>query len=415
MSSALHLVLGIFATAVAATAAARPLPFSKPPATGFSAERLQRIRAAVQGTIDRKEFAGIEVAIARHGQLALTECFGFQDLAARKPMQPDTIFRLASMTKPIVCTAVMMLYDEGKFQLDDPVAKFIPGFDKVKVLAKEDGAQAQVVDLERPITIRDLLLHTSGLSNAKGYRAAFTRPLSLREWAAQLPSVPLAQQPGKAWRYGESVSLLGYLVEVWSHRSLDQFLDERMFRPLGMNDTGFYVPAGKRARLSKIYKTNERGEAEPMPQQPGDPSALPVFLSGSAGLYSTTGDYLRFCQMLLNGGQLDGKRLLSKTTVDLMLRNQVPAKLIPPNGPGGRKGYGFGIGGAILVDPSAAEIVGAEGEFTWGGTFGTLFWIDRQHELIGLWMMQQPPNPAPDKRFNGYREFKTLTYQALEN
>ena len=381
----------------------------EPQEAGLSPERLQRLRRYVKDSVDRKEFAGINVAIARHGKLAYSESFGFLDVEAKKPMTADAIFRMASMTKPITSAAVMMLYEEGRFLLDEPVAKYIPEFAKVKVLAQEDGDGSQLVDLERPMTIRHLLTHTSGLSNAKGSRAAGVRGGTLREFVTKLATVPLAHQPGRAWRYGDSIDVLGYLVEVWSDKTFDVFLEERVFRPLGMKDTGFYVPADKTGRVTKVYRLTDRGEVEPSPQQ-SDPSRKPRMFSGGGGLYSTAGDYLRFCQMLLNGGQLEGKRLLSKATVDYMLRNHLPLNIIPPDGPNGRKGYGFGIGGAILMDAAAAETLSVDGEFNWGGANGTYFWIDRKSDVIGLWMVQRPPFvPPPSKRF------KVMTYQALEN
>jgi CubicO group peptidase (beta-lactamase class C family) len=317
---------------------------------------------------------------------------------------------MASMTKPIATAAVMMLYEEGKFLLDDPVSRFIPGFDKVKALAREDDDGSHTVDLERPVTVKHLLTHTSGLSNSKAYAASnvFARTGTLRDMAAKLPLVPLAHQPGRAWRYGQSIDVLGYLVEVWSGQTFDVFLEQRVFQPLGMKDTGFYVPAGKLDRVSKLYSLDSRGEVAPSRQQT-DAGRKPTFFSGGGGLYSTTFDYLRFCQMLLNGGQLDGKRLLSPATVGFMMRNQIPAEVIPPNGPNNRKGYGFGFGAAVLLDPAASDVLSFEGEYNWGGANGTYFWIDPKNEVIGLWMVQRPPFvPAPGKRF------KVLVYQAME-
>jgi CubicO group peptidase (beta-lactamase class C family) len=403
--------LTLLAVSTVSLILAEGLPKIEPRQAGFSPERLLRIHHVLKNSVDRKEFAGVNVAIARHGKLAYFESFGFQDLEARKPMRPDTIFRMASMTKPIATSAVLMLYEEGKFLLDDPVSKFIPGLDMVKVLAREDGDGSQVVDLERPMTIRHLLTHTSGLSNAKAYQAAgvFARTGTLRDMAAKLPTVPLAHQPGQAWRYAQSIDVLGYLVEVWSGKTFDVFLEERIFQPLGMKDTGFNVAKEKLDRVSKLYSLNDHGEVAPSRQQ-GDPGRKPTFFSGGGGLYSTAGDYLRFCQLLLNGGQLDGKRLLSPATVGFMMRNQIPIDVIPPNGPNGRKGYGFGFGGAVLLDPAASETLSFEGEYNWGGANGTYFWIDRKNDLIGLWMVQRPPFvPPPSKRF------KVMTYQAIDN
>jgi CubicO group peptidase (beta-lactamase class C family) len=395
---------------VAAAAMAQGLPKVEPAQAGFSAERLKRIHHVLTESVDNQEFAGVNVAIAHQGKLAYFESFGFLDLEGKKPMRADTIFRMASMTKPIASSAVMMLYEEGKFLLDDPVSKFIPGFERVKVLAEENGDGSQVVDLERPVTVRDLLTHTSGLNNAKGYTAAhvFDHNGTLRDMAAKLPGTPLSHQPGKAWRYGSSIDVLGYLVEVWSGKSFDVFLEERIFQPLGMKDTGFYVPKEKLDRVSKLYQLNASGRVELSSRQ-GEPGRKPTYFSGSGGLYSTAPDYLRFCQMLLNGGQLDGKRLLGRVTVGYMMRNQVPPGVIPPQGPNGRKGYGFGFGGAVLLDPAASDTLSFEGEYNWGGANGTYFWIDPKNNLIGLWMVQRPPfTPPPSKRFKG------LVYQALE-
>ncbi|MFN3326323.1 MAG: serine hydrolase domain-containing protein [Bryobacteraceae bacterium] len=399
------------ALAAASLAFAQGLPKAEPRQVGISPERLQRIQRALQESVDRKEFAGINAAIVRRGKLAWFESFGYSDLESNRPMRPDTIFRIYSMTKPIASAAVMMLYEEGRFLLDDPVSRFIPGSEKVRVLAREDGDPSETVGLDREVNVRDLLTHTSGLSNSRAYRESrvFDRSATLKDMAAKLPTVPLAHQPGTAWRYGASIDVLGYLVEVWSGQTFDVFLEERVFRPLGMTDTAFFVPKEKLDRLAKVYMLNDRGQVVPAPSQ-GDPSRKPTFFSGGGGLYSTAADYLRFCQMLVNGGALDGKRLLSPATVDYMLRNHLPPSVIPPDGPNGRKGYGFGLGGAVLLDSASAETLSVEGEFNWGGMAGTFFWIDRKNELIGLWLVQQPPFVAPPSK-----RYKVLTYQALEN
>jgi CubicO group peptidase (beta-lactamase class C family) len=267
-----------------------------------------------------------------------------------------------------------------------------------------------VVDLKRPLTIHHLLTHTSGLSNSRGYQEAkvFAPRDTLAAMAARLATVPLAHQPGEGWRYGQSLDLLAYLVEVWSGKSYDMFLRERIFEPLGMSDTAYFVPADKVGRVAKTYSLNDDGVVTPAERQ-GDPSTKPTYFPGGSGLFSTAGDYLRFCQMLVNGGELDGKRLLSETTVDFMLRNHLPREILPADGPNGRKGYGFGIGGAVLMDPAASEVLSAEGEFSWGGAAGTYFWVDRRNELAAVWLVQRPPFVhEPSKRF------KVLTYQALE-
>ena len=407
--------LGLVAVSIALPAIsvllAAGLPKAEPAQAGFSAERLGRIHAVLKASVDRKEFAGINVAIARRGKIAYFDSFGFQDLEEKKPMRPDTIFRMFSMTKPITRAAVMMLYEEGKFLLDDPVSKYAPAFANLKVLAREGGNSADLVDLKRPLTIHHLLTHTSGLSNSRGYQEAkvFTPRDTLAEMSARLATVPLAHQPGEGWRYGQSLDLLAYLVEVWSGKTYDVFLRERIFEPLGMIDTAYFVPADKVGRVAKTYSLNGDGVVTPAERQ-GDPSGKPTYFPGGSGLFSTAGDYLRFCQMLVNGGELDGKRLLSETTVDFMLRNHLPREIIPPDGPNGRKGYGFGIGGAVLMDPAASEVLSAEGELSWGGAAGTYFWVDRKNELAAVWLVQRPPFVhGPSKRF------KVLTYQALEH
>lgn len=385
------------------------LPVAEPGQAGFSVERIERVRQYARQSVERREFAGINLAIARNGKLVLAESFGFANLESKKPMREDTIFRIFSMTKPITSAAVMMLYEEGKFLLDDPVAKYIPAFSNVQVLATEDGDPAHLVALKRPMTVQHLLTHTSGLNNARGYRETRVREGTLKDMAERMASVPLSHQPGEAWRYGSSIDLLGYLVEVWSGQPFDAFLEERIFRPLDMKDTAFHVPKAKLDRFAASYQLNDEGQVAPSDVR-GDPSRKPLQPSGGGGLYSTATDYLRFCQMMLNGGELDGKRLLGKVTVDYMFRNHLPADVIPPEGPNGRKGYGFGLGGAILMNPAAAATLSAEGEFNWGGAAGGYFWIDRKNQLVGLWLVQRPPfTPEPSKRF------KVLSYQALEN
>lgn len=395
-----HRVLALVLLGTSAVAAP-PAAKIEPAQAGFSAQRLQRIHDYLQGVVERKEFGGVSAALSRKGKLAFFESAG--------DLRPDSILRIASMTKPITSAAVMMLYEEGKFLLDDPVAKYIPGMDKVRVLSNEQGDGTHTVAAQSPMTIRQLLTHTSGLSNTKGWNAANIYRGSLKDMGAALPSIPLATQPGAAWRYGSSIDVLGYLVEVWSGKPFDVFLQERMFQPLGMVDTGFSVPAAKVSRIAKVYSLNTSGVVEPS-KMVADATRKPVFLAGGGGLYSTVPDYLRFCQMLVNGGQLDGKRLLSPVTVDFMLRNHVPAGVMPANGPNGRKGYGFGFGGAVLMDAASAETLSVDGEFSWGGALGTYFWIDRKNQLVGVWFVQRPPFVhEPGKRF------KVLAYQALEN
>lgn len=376
--------------------------------SGFSPERIARLRREIAAVVQRGEYPGVNVVIARHGRTVLAESFGRRDLAADRPMQPDTIFVAASMSKPVTAAAVMMLYEEGRFLLEDPVAKYLPEFSHLQVLATEGGDPAQVVPAASPITIRQLLTHTSGLFNFKGYAAAGINPqLNLEATVAKLATVPLSHQPGAAWRYGLSYEVLARLVEVWSGQRFDAFLAERIFQPLGMVDTAFHVPAAKADRLAVGYRLTEAGHLEPLSKQ-GAPAEPPVYLSGGGGLYTTTGDFLRFCQMLLNGGELDGQRLLAPLTVEHMFRSQLAPGVMPPDGPNGRKGFGMGLGGYVLVDPAASEDLGVEGEFNGAGVGGTFFFIDRHNGLVGLWFSQRYPQVQTT-----LKRFKVLTYQAL--
>lgn len=371
--------------------------------------RLRVLKAGLQQMIDNKEFAGIHVMAARKGQPLLSESFGFRDLEAKKPMTADTIFRIFSMTKPVTSTAAMILYEEGKFLLDDPVSKYIPEFADVKVLRKEDGEQSDVEDLKRPLTIHHLLTHTSGMVNGKGYaeKGIFRGSPNLEEVAKRFATVPLSHQPGDAWRYGQGLELVARLVEIWSGQRYDQFLRERIFVPLAMNDTAYFVPKAKLDRVSKSYSLDKEGAL--MANRPDDPSREPTLFPGGFGLYSTAGDYMKFLQMLLNRGTLGGKRILGRHTVDFMFRNHVPLHVIPPGGPNGRGGHGFGIGGAVLVNPVESQVMQAEGNWEWGGAAGTYFWIDPKNELIAVWMAQRPPFvPQPSKKF------KVMLYSALD-
>ncbi len=396
---------------LAASGSAQGLQQSTPGNVGMSLERLQRIDGVVGGWVKEKKYAGVAVAVARRGRIAYFRTFGERDAEASKPVQIDTIYRFYSMTKPIASTAAMILLEEGKFLLDDPVSKYMPEFADLQVLASEDGDGSKLVAAERQVTIKDLLTHTSGLINSKAYAAkgVFDRDITLEEMQHRLAGVPLAHQPGAAWRYGQSINVIGRLIEIWSGKPFDEFLKERIFEPLLMPDTDFYVPSSKIDRLAKVYQLNDAGVVEPAPSDIDD-SAKPAFLSGGGGLYSTAADYMRFCQMLLNKGELDGARILSPKTVEIMMMNHVAEDVLPPNGPNGRTGYGFGIGGAVLMDVAKSNQLASKGEFNWGGAAGTYFWIDPQEKLIGLFLVQRPPFVlGPGKTF------KDLVYQALEN
>jgi CubicO group peptidase (beta-lactamase class C family) len=393
------------------------LAATMPEVVGLSSERLKRINKVVQGYVDEKKAAGFVTMVARRGKVAHFESFGLSDVESGKAMKPDAIFRIYSMSKPITSAAAMMLYEEGNFQLDDPVSKFIPEFKDMKVFVKKTEAGVEVTDAKRQITIRNLLTHTSGLAYGLGKdtevdvmyqeEKMLKWDETLEEKVARLAKLPLADEPGSRWRYSISIDVVGRLVEVISGKRFDVFLDERLFEPLGMKDTGFYVPAEKMSRIAALYKADETGAIGPVVDEKywGRFSKLPKFLSGGGGLVSTASDYMRFCQMMLNGGELDGVRLLGRKTVELMTMNHLDFKLLL-SGPG--EGSGFGLGFGVLMDVAKSGSIGSAGSYSWGGAASTGFWIDPREKLIGIVMTQVMPYT---NRFT--EEFKVLTYQAI--
>jgi CubicO group peptidase (beta-lactamase class C family) len=397
---------------------------------GFSPARLKRIDTLMQRYVDDGKLAGIIAAVARRGQTAYLEKFGMMDIEANKPMQFDAIFRIASMTKPVTSVATMMLYEEGHFHLNTPIAEFIPGFKDVKVFVGEGANDSYYwTDLDRPITFRHLFTHTAGLSYGwnendpvdrqyqKAQREAGVDPrqATLKDMVEGLTTLPLAFQPGTKWRYSLAIDVLGYLVEVISGKPLDEFLKERLFEPLGMVDTDFYVPEAKVDRLCALY--GHPNGAEKLQRidtsAHGQQFQKPAFLSGGGGLVSTVHDYARFAQMLANGGELDGARILSPTTVALYSINHMPEAALPYGFAEGEDlyhwGYGYSLGTRVLMDVSKSGIAGSVGEFGWDGAFSTYVWIDPKEALYGVLMLQHSPNAyypiAP--------QFKQLTYQAL--
>jgi CubicO group peptidase (beta-lactamase class C family) len=399
---------------------------SIPEAAGLSSSRLERITPIMQRYIDEGKLAGILTAVYRRGHLAHLACCGMADIEANHPMTPDTILRIYSMSKPITCAAVMMLFEEGHFQLWDPVSRFIPAFKDVKVYAGEDGDEMRLEDPVREITFRDLLTHTSGLAyglvpdNAVERMYAdegiLRRDEALADKIARLLRMPLANQPGACWRYSIAIDVLGYLVEVISGLPFDEFLQQRIFDPLGMVDTGFCAPEGKADRLAALYCPNEAGSGLKALDCGGAQSgyaARPAFSSGGGGLVSTAADYLRFNRMLLGGGALDNVRLLSRKTVALMASNHLPANLLPfgaaPNDPG----YGFGLCGWVLMDVARSANLGSVGSFGWSGAASTHTWIDPQEDMIGLIMPQFIGTNGVSYPLR--EQFKTMVYQALDD
>jgi CubicO group peptidase (beta-lactamase class C family) len=406
--------------------AGQGLPSIPPEEVGFSPERLERIDALLQRSIEEGEIAGGTALIARHGKVAYFRTFGMADREAKKPIRQDTLFRIASMTKPITSVAVMMLYEEGRFLLSDPVSRFLPEFKNQNVLVADSGAGGTSAPLtttsaKREITIRDLLVHTSGLTyhwderlGGMYRKADITHGLiqdssAVREKMKQLAGIPLLHHPGEAWTYGLSIDVLGALVEVVAGMPLDEFFAKRIFIPLKMEDTHFFPPDGKVGRLAAVYRPGSGGSIERIPEGPIEtdmgefvfsvdyPYKGPKrYFSGGGGLCSTISDYARFCQMLLNGGELDGVRLLGRKTVELMIADHAGALM---QGTGQPNGTGFGLGFSMVRDIGAFGEAASVGTYGWGGFFNTRFWIDPTEDLIVLFMTQKYPfgTPVGDK------------------
>jgi CubicO group peptidase (beta-lactamase class C family) len=381
---------------------------------------LERIGPVMQRYIDEGKVAGILPVVARRGHVVYAECFGMMDVEARKPMQFDTLFRIYSMTKPITSVAVMMLYEEGFFQLGDPISRFVPGFKDTQVLIKTAESGLELANLEREITIHHLLTHTSGLGygideddpvydliQERIWRMLDQRPdTTLEQIVQELAKVPLAHQPGSAWRYSLATDVLGYLVQVISGMRFDEFLRQRILEPLGMVDTDFYVPEDKIDRFSANYGPGQEGGLEvidaPATSRYARPTSHP---SGGGGLVSTASDYLRFAHMLLNKGELDGVRLLGRKTVELMTMNHLPAGCHPFE----ETYRGFGLGVAVITDVAKSQTLGSLGTYRWGGAANTTFWVDPQEELIGLLMLQFMPSDT----YLVKQDFEVLVYQSI--
>ena len=386
------------------------LPRAIPEDVGMSTLRLERINPVMQGYVDNGKIPCALTMIAREGKLVHFEKCGMQDIAAAKPIEFDTIFRLYSMTKPITSVAVMMLYEEGHFQLSTPVSEFVPFFKDMKVYT-EDGSA--VVDAEREVTIKHLLAHTSGLiyeSDSEDhpidqrYEDADLYGGDLTNMIQKLGDIPLIHQPGSAWKYGMSTDVLGYLVQVVSGMPFETFLKTRIFNPLGMNDTGFSVRVENANRYSKVYEFGDDGDLQAIEKVHAATGPLSFFHSGGGGLQSTAADYLRFCQMVLNDGELDGVRLLGRKTVELMTMNHISDDWQPSN----RTGTGFGLGFSVITDVAETHTLGSVGTCSWGGMASTTFWIDPVEELIGVFMTQLVGADSPF-----HAQFRVLAYQAM--
>jgi CubicO group peptidase (beta-lactamase class C family) len=395
----------------------------------ISRSRWNRVTKLLQDLIDQHYVPNFVARVVQHGQVVYEDCLGWADVAARKPVGMDTIFRIWSMTKPVTSAAMLMVFEEGKFFLDDPVANYIPVFKDIKVYAGQDANGIKLEDALSPITIRQLFTHTSGLGYGIGkgpvedmlhQAGIITMPdspavLPLDQAIEKIAHLPLACQPGPKWVYSLSHYVLGYLVSLLSGMPFDEFLQKRIFDPLGMTDTAFWVPPEKHIRLSGLYSYQEPGQLNLIDALPNSPYARPAIApAGGEGLVSTISDYQRFAQMLLNGGTLDGVRLLGRKTVEFMTTNHLAPALLPFSLAGHVfRGWGFGLGVAVLLDRNAAGVLNSNGTYYWRGAAGTSFFVDPQEDLFGILMTQllglaSSPTPA----YNDL--FETLIYSAIE-
>jgi CubicO group peptidase (beta-lactamase class C family) len=401
----------------------------KPEEVGLSSPRLERIRTHFQRYIDTGKLAGTVTLIARRGQMAYCEAQGHVDLERQRPMQPDSIFRIYSMSKPITSVALMMLYEHGLFQLDDPVHTFIPSWKNLRVFVSGTYPNFVTAPVARPMTMRDLLSHTSGLTYGFMERTnvdAAYRKLgvadrakpgnTLQQMIDTLAELPLEFSPGTRWNYSVSTDALGYLVEVISGQRFDAYLHDQILAPLGMHDTSFTVADTQIQRFTCNYLRQPDGSLQLIDAPEQSQYRTCSLFSGGGGLVSTARDYFRFALMLRNGGELDGVRLLGRKTIELMTRNHLP---------GGQDltqlaqagvftetayaGVGFGLGFSVLLDTSRAQIVGTPGEYAWGGAASTAFWVDPGEDLITIFMTQLMPSSSYPLR----RQLRTLTYAAL--
>jgi CubicO group peptidase (beta-lactamase class C family) len=407
-----------------AQTSASGLPVGKPEDVGMSSERLLRVRTAMKRYVDKGLVPGVVTLVARHGRVVHLEAMGYRDAETKAPMTTDTIFRIASMTKPIASVALMMLYEEGHFLLSDSIAKFLPEFKEMKVaqIAPADeriGAPIKLIPAARPITFKHVLTHTAGFPNsyrgitqadyAKNYPRK-TPNETMADVVKRLAQMPLNFHPGDAWEYGPATDVVGRLVEVISGLTLDEFFKKRIFEPLKMTDTHFYLPTTKLGRFVANYQPDsQNGNKIKLVEAPNAESRYVkephVYFSGAGGLVSTVADYVRFHQMMLNGGELDGARILGRKTVELMTVNHIADLPVWLSGPG----YGFGLGYSVVKDLGQTALAGSVGNYGWGGAFCTYFWVDPVEDMIGIVMTQV----RPYDHLNIRQEFQALAYQAI--
>lgn len=398
---------------------------ANPEDVGLSSERLERLSNMLNTYVEDDKLPGGVALVARHGKVAYLESFGHRDLAEGDEMQDDDIFRIASQTKAVISVGVMMLQEDGHLLISEPVGNYLPEFLETTVAVANDDGSYEVVPANRKVTIRDLLTHTSGVDYGSGLardrweEAEITgwyfahRDEPIRETVSRIAALPFQSHPGEKWVYGYSTDILGALIEVVSGQPLDEFLQSRIFVPLEMDDTHFYLPESKLDRIAVVYSAKETGGIE----RTADGSGMVTqgeyvdgprsSFSGGAGLLSTAADYAKFLQMMLNGGELNGNRIISRKTVELMTVNHVGDNTPSFFG----DGMGFGLGYYVVADVGARGVPGSEGEYGWGGAYHSTYWVDPEEELVVVYMAQLIPSGGLDD----HGKLRTLVYQAIED
>lgn len=399
----------------------------KPESVGFSSERLERLHSLMQQTVDQKQLPGAVTILARHGKVLDYRVYGVKDVASSAPLTKDAIFRAFSMTKPITAVAMLQLYEQGKWLPSDPISKFVPEFEHLKVFRGVDAAGNMI--LEDPVhapTMAELMTHTAGftygffgstLVDKEYQKANLFQAKSSQEFIEKLAKLPLTYQPGTRWSYSVSMDVQGYIIEKLSGQPLPDYMQEHIFKPLGMKDTAFYVPAEKRSRFVTMYRGNEKGEMVPADTSTGgDYAAQPGMASGGGGSVSTAEDYYRFASMLANGGELNGVRILAPSSVQLMSTNHLAPHLLTGEFGIGvhnmRPGFGYGYNCAVEYDPQLANLPDGRGTFFWDGAAGTWFWIDPTNDVVFVAMIQRLWGPGmPMVEYQS----RSAVYQALLN